>query len=124
MKRVLLIGFDVTSIDFSDPSVPPGVTAETIQAGVDTALADIAARGWQVETCFIRPDETAAPAVERQLANERYDCIVVGAGVRVPPKQLLIFEAVLNAIHRAAPHSAIAFNTRPDESGAAAARWI
>ena len=35
-----------------------------------------------------------------------------------------LFEAVINAIHRAAPQAAIAFNTRPDDSGAAAARWI
>jgi hypothetical protein len=35
-----------------------------------------------------------------------------------------VFEAVVNAVHRAAPQAAIAFNTRPEDSGAAAARWI
>jgi len=33
-------------------------------------------------------------------------------------------EALVNAIHRAAPQTAIAFNTRPEDTGAAAARWI
>jgi hypothetical protein len=31
---------------------------------------------------------------------------------------------LVNAIHRAAPQTAIAFNSRPEDSGAAAARWI
>jgi len=36
----------------------------------------------------------------------------------------MLFERVVNAVHRAAPQAAIAFNTRPEDSGAAAARWI
>jgi hypothetical protein len=38
---------------------------------------------------------------------------VVGVGVRLPPNRLTLFEALVNAIHRAAPQTAIAFNTRP-----------
>jgi len=72
----------------------------------------------------ISPDETAVPTVQRRLVDGRYDCVVVGAGVRLPPRQLVLFEAVINAIHRAAPQTAIAFNTRPEDTGAAAARWI
>ena len=124
MKRVLLIGFDPATVDFSDPALPPGVTAEKIHAGVNLALADIAARSWHAENCFINPDQTAVPTIERCLAGHVYDCVVVGAGVRLPPGRLGLFEAVINAIHRAAPQAAIAFNTRPDDSGAAAARWI
>ena len=124
MKRVLLVGFDPATVDFSDPALPPGMTAEKIHAGIKLALADMAGRGWQAESCFIKPDETAVPTVERRLAGGRYDCVVVGAGVRLPPSQLALFEAVVNAIHRAAPQTAIAFNTRPEDTGAAAARWI
>jgi hypothetical protein len=86
--------------------------------------ADIAGRGWHAEVCFIKPDETAVPTIERCLADNIYDCVVIGAGVRLPPSQLGVFEAVVNAVHRAAPLAAIAFNTRPEDSGAAAARWI
>jgi hypothetical protein len=124
MKRVLLIGFDPATVDFSDPALPPGMTAEKIHAGVQLALADIAERGRHPENCFIKPDETAVPMVERCLASDVYDCVVVGAGVRLPPSRLGLFEAVVNAIHRAAPKGAIAFNTRPDDTGAAVARWI
>ena len=124
MKRVMLIGLDPATVDFSDPALPPGMSAEKIHVGVEVALADMARRGWQAENFFIAPDEAAAPAVERRLAEGRYDCVVIGAGVRLPPSRLAVFEAVVNAIHRAAPQAAIAFNTRPDDTGAAAARWI
>jgi hypothetical protein len=124
MKRVLLIGFDPATVDFSDPALPPGMTAEKIHAGINLALGDIAGRGWHSEVCFINPDETAVQTIERCLTGNVYDCVVVGAGVRLPPSRLGLFEAVVNAIHRAAPRATIAFNTRPDDSGAAAARWI
>src|SRR5262245_34135373 len=124
MKRVLLVGFDPATVDFSDPAIPPSMNAEKIHAGVKIALADFVGRGWQAEVCFINPDETAVPTVERHLADGRYDCVVVGAGVRLPPSRLTLFEAVVHAIHRAAPGAAIAFNSRPEDSGTAAARWI
>ena len=124
MKRVLLVGFDPRTVDFSDPALPPGMSAEKIHAGVKLALADFAKRGWHPEICFIKPDETAVPTIERCLAGDVYDCVVIGAGVRLPPNRLVLFEAVVNAIHRGAAQAAIAFNTRPEDSGAAAARWI
>lgn len=124
MKRVVLIGFDPTAVDFLDPALPPGMTAAKIHAGIKLALTDFAGRGWHPENCFIKPDETAVPTIERCLAADVYDCVVIGAGVRLPPNGLMLFEKVVNAIHRAAPQAAIAFNTRPEDSGAAAARWI
>ena len=107
-----------------DQTLDEGMNAEKIHAGVKLALADIAGRGWHAENCFIKPDETAVPTIERCLADNVYDCVVIGAGVRLPPSRLGVFEAVVNAVHRAAPRAAIAFNTRPEDSGAAAARWI
>ena len=100
------------------------MTAEKIHAGIKLALADMDRRGWLTENCFINPDETAVPTVERRLADARYDCVVVGAGVRLPASRLALFEAVVNAIRRAAPQTPIAFNSRPEDTGAAAARWI
>ena len=44
MKFVVLIGLDPATVDFSDPALPPGMTAEKIHAGVKLALADFAAR--------------------------------------------------------------------------------
>ena len=124
MKCVLLVGFDPATVDFSDPALPAGMTAEKIHAGVKLALADFAGRGWFAQNCFIRPDETAIPTIERFLAGDVYDCVVIGAGVRLPRNGLVPFEAAVNAIHHMAPQAAIAFNTRPEDSGEAAARWI
>ena len=124
MTRVLLLGYDPDTVDFSDPALPPGMTAEKVHAGIAVALKQFAERGWEGEVGFIRPDETAGPTVERQLASKSYDCVVIGAGVRLPPRGLPLFEAVINAVHKAAPGAAIAFNTRPEDSADAAARWL
>jgi len=100
MKRVLLVGYVPETVDFSDPALPPGMTAEKVHAGIAVALRQFAER----------PDETAGPTVESQLASKRYDCVVIGAGVRLPPRGLALFEVVINAVHKAAPGAAIAFN--------------
>jgi hypothetical protein len=124
MTRILLLGYDPATVDFSDPALPPGMTAEKIHASIEVAMKQFASRGWDADNCFIRPDETAGPTVERQLASSTYDCVVIGAGVRLPPRLLSIFEAVINAVRKAAPRAPIAFNTRPDDSADAAARWL
>ena len=122
--RILLVGYDPNTVDFSDPALPPGMTVEKIRAGVATALKRFAERGWEADVGYIRPDETAGPTVERLLASRNYDCVVVGAGVRLPPKRIALFEAVINAVHKAAPRAVIAFNTRPEDSADAAGRWL
>ena len=124
MARILLVGYDPEMVDFSDPALPPGMTAEKIRAGIAVALKQFAERGWEADVCFIRPDEMAGPTVERQLGSMSYDCVVIGAGVRLPPRRLAVFETVINAVHKAAPGAAIAFNTRPEDSVDAAGRWL
>jgi hypothetical protein len=124
MTRILLLGYDPDAVDYSDPALPPGMNADKVRAGIEVAMKQFASRGWQADVGFIRPDDTAGPAVERQLASASYDCVVIGAGVRLPPRLLSIFEVVINAVRKAAPRAAIAFNTRPDDSADAAARWV
>jgi hypothetical protein len=124
MTRILLVGLEPETVDFSDPALPPGMTAEKVHAGIAVAVAQFTDHGWESDVCFIRPDKSAGPAVERQLHSTNYDCVVVGAGVRLPPRNLALLEVVINAIRKAAPGAAIAFNTRPDDSADAAARWV
>ena len=124
MSRVLLLGLVPETVDYSDPALPPGMTAEKIHAGIAVALKQFAERGWDADVGMIRPDETAGPEVERHLASNSYDCVVVGGGVRLPPRNLHLFEVVINAIRKAAPSTPIAFNTRPDDSADAAGRWL
>jgi hypothetical protein len=124
MTRILLLGYDPETVDYSDPALPPGMTAEKVHASIAVAVKQFTERGWESDLCFIRPDQTAGPTVERQLRATSYDCVVIGAGVRLPPRRFAIFEAVINAVHKAAPDATIAFNTRPDDSADAAARAL
>ena len=124
MTRVVLVGYDPETVDFSDPALPPGVNAEKIRAGIEVARQQFAEHGWEADVVLVRPDETAGPTVESRLASKNYDCVVIGAGIRLPPRRVEVFEAVINAVHRAAPRAPIAFNTRPEDSAQAAARWL
>ena len=38
MKRILLVGYDPATVDFSDPALPPGMTAEKVHAGLAVAM--------------------------------------------------------------------------------------
>jgi len=100
------------------------MNAEKIQAGIDLAAAKFAERGWIGELCMISPDEAGIAMLEKQLGSASYDCVVIGAGMRLPPKGLLILEKAVNAIHKAAPGAAIAFNTKPEDTAEAASRWL
>jgi hypothetical protein len=124
MARVLLVGLQPEAVDYSDPALPSGMDAKKIQAGIELGLKQMTDRGWQADVCLIQPDATAGPALERRLSATTYDCVVIGAGVRLPPKNLLLFETILNTVHKAAPNTSIAFNTVPDDSANAAARWL
>jgi hypothetical protein len=124
MTRILLVGYAPETVDFSDPDLPPGMTVEKVHAGIAVAVKLFAEHGWESDVCHIQPDETAGPAVERQLGSTHYDCVVIGGGVRLPRRGLALFEAVINAVRTAAPGAAIAFNTRPDDSADAAVRGL
>lgn len=124
MTRVLFVGQKPETVDFSDPSLPPGFNAEKIQAGIDTAETTMTERGWDADICMIAPDDSGIATLAARLATADFDCIGIGGGLRIPPNRLVFFEKVVNAIHRGAPKTAIAFNTRPEDTAAAAARWV
>ena len=124
MARILFVGQKPETVDFSDPSLPPGFDAGKINAGIAVAIMKIQERGWQGETCMITPDAGGIAMLETALKGAVYDCVVIGGGLRLPPKSLALFESVVNIIHKAAPNAAIAFNTRPEDTADAAARQL
>jgi hypothetical protein len=124
MTRILFVGQKPETVDFSDPSLPPGFDADKINAGIAVGVRKIEERGWQGDTCMITPDAAGATMLEHALTSATYDCVVIGGGLRLPPKSLTLFETVVNIIHRAAPNAAIAFNTRPEDTADAAARQL
>lgn len=123
MTRVLFVGQKPETVDFSDPALPPGFDAKQIQAGIDLAEATMTERGWDNDICMIAPDDSGIAVLAAQLARVDYDAVVIGGGLRIPPKGLVFFEKVVNAIHQGAPKAGIAFNTRPEDTAEAAARW-
>lgn len=124
MTSILFVGQKPETVDFSDPSLPPGFDAEKITAGIAIALDKIRERGWQGETCMITPDAAGKAMLETALRGAAYDCVVIGGGLRLPPRSLGLFESVVNLIHQVAPDAAIAFNTRPEDTAEAAARQL
>jgi hypothetical protein len=123
-KRVLFIGQQPETVDFSDPALPPGFDAAKIHAGIAIGMQQMADRGWQADLCLVPPDASSADMVTQRLVASTYDCVVIGGGIRIPPKSLLLLERLVNAVHRAAPDAAIAFNTTPQDTADAAARWL
>ena len=124
MTRILFVGQAPETVDFSDPALPPGFDAQKIEAGIAVAVAKIEERGWLGDTCMIPPDEAGRSMLEKALQNADYDCVVIGAGLRLPPKSLALFEMVINAVHKGAAGAKIAFNTRPEDTAEAAARQL
>lgn len=121
-SSILIIGEDPAGIDFSAPDAPPGMTAQKITDGLEGARDRLRAAGHRAEILW------TGDAIEQQsadaLSKDRYDVIVVGAGLRTLPPLADKFERLMNVIMREAPGSVLAFNTKPDDSDAAALRWL
>jgi hypothetical protein len=124
VARILLVGIDPDLVDFTDPSVPPGIDADMIRRGIRQALEELAAAGHETQHLYIPIEPADQAALSDKLAGEGFDCVVVGGGVRIPPKNLLLFEAVLNTIARAPSPPAIALVAHPGEASAAVARVL
>lgn len=124
MTSILFVGQKPETVDFSDPSLPPGFDAAKINAGIAIAVEKIRERGWHGDTCMITPDAAGSAMLVAALRGAAYDCVVIGAGLRLPPKSLGLFETVVNLVHKTAPAAAIAFNTRPEDTAEAAARQL
>ena len=124
--RVVLVGLEPTIIDFSGPAFAdkPGLTAGTIQAGINHDIARLRELGYDADFCPVDYGETAAEVMRRQLAAKPYDCIVIGAGVRLFPANTALLEQLVNIVHAEAPHAKLAFNTNPADTAEAVQRWF
>jgi hypothetical protein len=73
----------------------------------------------------LTPKETDEGAVSDTLSREKFDCIMVGAGIRALPQHTLMFEKIINTIHQKAPPSSkICFNTNPSDTLEAVLRSV
>lgn len=123
-KSVLLVGFDPTLLDYSDPAYAAmQMTAEKVMTGVARDQAHLNSLGYDAQVCYIDLGETAVAVVTEQLQAKRYDCVMIGAGVRINPTYFLLFEKLVNVVHEHAPQTRICFNTKPSDSAEAIQRW-
>ena len=120
-KKVLAIGLDPA---FADLSAFPTLTVELVRAYVDQQIERVRQSGFEVDSCLVDRGESAVEMVETALRAKRYDCVLLGVGLREPPDLLRLFEKILDIVHRLAPDSRIAFNTSPADSAEAVRRWF
>jgi hypothetical protein len=123
-KSVLVVGLDPTLIDFSDPGYPPGMSAEKVFAGMKSSEDELTGLGFSVGTCLTDFGETAEAVVQGKLEQQPWDCVMIGAGVRVNPSNFILFEKLVNVVHEHAPRSKICFNQMPADIGQAVQRWL
>ena len=118
---VLAIGLDPR---FADYTAMPQFTPVLVRACIEAEIARVRALGFDVETRLIAPDEAAEAEIEAALRAKSFDCVVIGAGLREPDQHLVLFERILNLVHRFAPKASIAFNSKPGDTAEAVQRWV
>ncbi len=123
-KSVLVIGLDPALIDFSRPGYAPGMDATKVLAGLKSSEDELTRLGYSVQMCLTDFGETAEAVVRNRLNQNRFDCILIGAGVRANPSNFLLFEKLINVVHKHAPQAKICFNTLPNDTAAAVKRWL
>lgn len=120
-KSVLAIGIEPASADLSAfPQLTPDLVRNYIEAQIDR----LRGQGFDVVSCLIDPGDTAEAVATNALLSRRFDCVVIGAGLREPAPQLLLFERIINLVHALAPEAKICFNTTPADTAEAVQRWI
>jgi hypothetical protein len=124
-KKVLLIGIDPALIDFTSAEFAafPGLTAEKVEMGINGAINQLNQLNFEAEKCWVDFGETAINVLEKQLGEKQFDIVLIGAGIRVPPKNFLLFENMINCIRSFAPKATICFNTNPMDTVASVQRW-
>ena len=119
-----MVGLDPAVVDYSRAPVP-GLTAEILIAALHAEHAKLTALGYDVRMLHVDAGETAETVTREALMQANYDCILIGAGLRLSPHHFLLFEKILNVVHAHAPATTrICFNTRPNDTAESVQRWM
>ena len=122
--RLLLVGLDPDIVDYSKSPVP-GLTAAKVRAAVEADRAKLETLGYTVTSLYVDAGKTAEAALAAETSTGEYDCIMIGAGLRIVPPYFLLFEKLMNVIHQHAPASTkLCFNTSPSDTADAVQRWV
>jgi hypothetical protein len=122
--RVLVIGLDPSLIDFEEPAYrATGMTAGKVLAGLEADEKHLSSLGFETELCLTDFGETAEAVVRERLERKRFDCVLIGAGVRLIAQNTPLFEKLINVVHEHAPQAKFCFNTNPTDTAEAVLRW-
>ena len=119
-KKVLLIGWNPDSTDYSKW---PELNPEKLSSALEASRSSLDAQGYDASWCFLADAEAATDTVTQALENTSYDCVLIGAGVRLDPDALNVFERLINAVHAAAPSAKMCFNTTLSDIAESVKRW-
>ncbi|CZF79579.1 hypothetical protein GCE9029_01542 [Grimontia celer] len=119
-KKVALFGWHPDVVNYDKW---PGMTAEKLRAALEGDRDSLLELGYAVDLHYIRDGETAFDAATEALTGKPYECVLIGAGVRRDEDHFLVFEKLVNAVHKAAPQATICFNTNPSDTADAIKRW-
>lgn len=116
-KRILMVGLNPSLVNFAAGS---SLNAESVRA----ATVRLRALGHEVHDCLFDPGTQSEQPLVNLLSRSPFDCIMIGAGLRALLEHTILFEKVINTIHRHAPSAPICFNTNPGNTAEAVLRWI
>ena len=71
MPSILVIGVDPDAVDYTDPALPPGLTADRVRAGLAAVHGQFAARGDRADQCMLALDGSGAATVAAQVQRRR-----------------------------------------------------
>ncbi len=120
-KTVLAIGIDPVFVDYT---ALPQFTPQMFRSYIDAQLERVRGLGYDVTSCLIDLGDTAEAVTAEALKARDFDCVLIGAGLRQPGERLLLFEKIINLVHRLAPKASICFNTTPADTAEAVQRWV
>ena len=100
------------------------MNATKVIAGLKSSEDELTRLGYSVQMCLTDFGETAEEVVQSQLRQMRFDCVLIGAGVRANPSNLMLFEKLINVVHEHASQAKLCFNTLPSDTAAAVKRWL
>jgi hypothetical protein len=124
-KSVLLVGIDPVVIDFSSADfAPQNLNADRVMSALIADNERLRSLGYDADLCLTDLGATAERVVEDKLRGKAYDCVLIGAGIRVIPSSFLLFERLINVVHANAPQAKLCFNTKPSDTAEAVMRWV
>ena len=124
MKRILIIGIDPHTIDFTNSEIPKGLTVEKIENGTKATIATLQDGGYKAEIFLIKTGNDDLSDLENHLRHNKFDGIVIGNGIRGLKANFILFEKIVNVVHTSALESIIIFNSLPTDTLESVKRWL